>query len=407
MGLEKNNEQHYREVVDKFHDPAADYSMTVRDYVLRPTVAAAAIVITLPNVAEAKGRTYVVKPRGNTSVALTVTIQDQDESEGPGSDIVLTSNDQSVMLYSDGLTWHTRSATDLVGLLVAPLTAVTVGVHISGPWDKGYNTGAFLMAADSSGTALALGTSTTGWCFERINITAAATGSYIFGKYVTIATSAAMLDGFIMGEYVKVSIDHVAYENYAIRGRMCVNVAQSGDTANQFLGVFGAVEFAAAAHALLTTGGGYGVLGTASIAAGGTLDQPLIGGYFECNAESAIAGLTTAVRARMLGFCDFGLDVLCQTSEGIAGIRILTQDAAKLHYGIKFEASAVGGVSRINHAFCFLVADMSDGAYVAATAVTTPETAQGVIKIDCAGTDYYIPFYDAGDIDTEWADVDA
>ena len=36
MGLEQNNEQHYREVVDKFANPFVDYQMTTRDYVLRP-----------------------------------------------------------------------------------------------------------------------------------------------------------------------------------------------------------------------------------------------------------------------------------------------------------------------------------------------------------------------------------
>ncbi len=80
MGLEKNNEQHYREVVDKFHDPAASYAMTVRDYVLRPTVGEAAIVITLPQVSDAKGRFYSIICRGSISAVNTVTIQDSDES---------------------------------------------------------------------------------------------------------------------------------------------------------------------------------------------------------------------------------------------------------------------------------------------------------------------------------------
>ena len=31
MGLEQNNEQHYREVVDKFVDPNANYEMAIYD----------------------------------------------------------------------------------------------------------------------------------------------------------------------------------------------------------------------------------------------------------------------------------------------------------------------------------------------------------------------------------------
>ena len=108
MGLEQNNEQHYRQVVDKFHDPAASYEMTVRDYVLRPTVAAAAIVITLPNVAEANGRFYSIISRGNVSVALPVTIQDNDESEDWLGDIVLNDDGQGCLLYSDGVSWMLR-----------------------------------------------------------------------------------------------------------------------------------------------------------------------------------------------------------------------------------------------------------------------------------------------------------
>ena len=37
MGLEQNNEQHYREVVDKYVNPNANYQMTTRDYVGRPS----------------------------------------------------------------------------------------------------------------------------------------------------------------------------------------------------------------------------------------------------------------------------------------------------------------------------------------------------------------------------------
>ena len=47
---------------------------------------------------------------------------------------------------------------------------------------------------------------------------------------------------------------------------------------------------------------------------------------------------------------------------------------------------------------------MKDGAYATAVAITDADDADGVIKIDVAGTHYYVPFYDASVIDKEWAD---
>lgn len=106
MSLEQNHNQHDREVVDRFHDPSASYQMTTRDYVLRPTPGAngdGAITITLPPVAEAKGRWYSIIAR-NISGG-TITIQDKDDSECWGGDLTMDSTCDRVLAYSDGLTW--------------------------------------------------------------------------------------------------------------------------------------------------------------------------------------------------------------------------------------------------------------------------------------------------------------
>lgn len=107
MGLEQNNEQHYREVVDKFIDPNADIVMTTRDYVVRPSADADSgpIDITLPPVAEAKGRWYSIIVR-NADAVNTVTIQDDDDSECWIGDITLNGKCDRALLYSDGLAWH-------------------------------------------------------------------------------------------------------------------------------------------------------------------------------------------------------------------------------------------------------------------------------------------------------------
>ena len=48
--LEDKYSQHDKVIVDKFHDPEANYTMTVRDYVLRPKANAGTgpIIISLP-----------------------------------------------------------------------------------------------------------------------------------------------------------------------------------------------------------------------------------------------------------------------------------------------------------------------------------------------------------------------
>jgi hypothetical protein len=106
MALEDKNAQHYGEVVDKYNDPEVSYQMTTRDYVLRPQAYAftGLIVITLPPVAEAKGRFYSIIAR-RADVFNTITITDKDDSECWLGDIVLDNKCDRALLYSDGLAW--------------------------------------------------------------------------------------------------------------------------------------------------------------------------------------------------------------------------------------------------------------------------------------------------------------
>lgn len=120
MGLEQNNEQHYREVVDKFHDPNADYEMTTRDYVVRPSAQGVGpITITLPPVAEAKGRWYSIVCRAASGVN-TVTVEDRDDSECWGGDIVMNAACDQALCYSDGLKWYV-------------FTGICLGASTTGP----------------------------------------------------------------------------------------------------------------------------------------------------------------------------------------------------------------------------------------------------------------------------------
>jgi hypothetical protein len=110
-------------VVDKYHSPGANYQMTVRDYVLRPraSVSSGAITITLPPVAEAKGRFYSIMARQANPV-LTITIEDKDDSECWEGDIVFNGKCDRALMYSDGLSWYNLKAEYSPGTTIVPTT---------------------------------------------------------------------------------------------------------------------------------------------------------------------------------------------------------------------------------------------------------------------------------------------
>jgi len=108
MALERLGAQHEMAVVDKYHEPIVSYTMNTRDYVVRPdaVTADAAITITLPPVALAKGRYYSImaKDADNTN---TITIQDNNnDSESWQENVVLNEAGRGAMFYSDGQHWY-------------------------------------------------------------------------------------------------------------------------------------------------------------------------------------------------------------------------------------------------------------------------------------------------------------
>ena len=105
MGLEQNEAQQYRECPDKYIEPNETYQMTTRDYVVRPyTQGEGPIILTLPPVAEAKGRFYSILAR-NASIVNSITITDRDDSECWINDIVMDGKCDRLLAYSDGLAW--------------------------------------------------------------------------------------------------------------------------------------------------------------------------------------------------------------------------------------------------------------------------------------------------------------
>lgn len=124
MSLEDRGAQHDKVVVDKYDDPSADYQMTTYDYVMRPIAngISGAFTLTLPPVAEAKGRFYSIIAR-TADVTNTVTIEDSNnDSECWEGDITLNGKCDKALLYSDGLSWHVISV-----LTYSNQTGVTTG----------------------------------------------------------------------------------------------------------------------------------------------------------------------------------------------------------------------------------------------------------------------------------------
>ena len=277
--------------------------------------------------------------------------------------------------------------------------AMTTGIAFTGVCGAGgsdMDTGQIVIAADASGTALAYGAVDGSYVIERVNVTAGLTGSslrYLIGKYDTYTTSSVFTNGMIMGTYQKITLDHTTLESNAVRGRICIDAAQVSDTSNQHIGVIGQCELAAVAVASASTGLYCGVRGMASSESGCTASAPMNGGYFSTNAKSNIVGEVSAIKARMIGFTDYGLKLHVYTSNATSGICIQTDESAVLPAGIEFTTDGSGSITN-----AFTLPD--DGA-LASDSATSPLTdikntsSTGFIRVDVNGTTRYIALYTA------------
>ena len=122
--LEDKFAQHDKIPGDKYVDPRANYQMRTWDYVMRPTAdgASGAWTLTLPPVAEARGRIYSIICR-NADAVNTITVTDKDDSECWAGDVTLNGKCDRLLAYSDGLAWFVAaSVTTFVGTTPAPDT---------------------------------------------------------------------------------------------------------------------------------------------------------------------------------------------------------------------------------------------------------------------------------------------
>ena len=115
MTLEsKTGRLHADQVIAKVLYPEATVSLTVNDQVVRASTVSGgggAFTITLPSVAEAKGRIYSLYMVARNSTE-DITIQDLGDDAG-FSDVTFNLAADQVTLYSDGFQWLTIASAGL------------------------------------------------------------------------------------------------------------------------------------------------------------------------------------------------------------------------------------------------------------------------------------------------------
>ena len=104
MGLERFPNESL-ETPNKYQDPyGVSYKMSVQDQVVRPNAKPASMTLTLPTVAEAKGKWYSII-LVDTTGGHVCTVTDQGDSEDWKGSIVLPAAKDRLLLYSDGRAW--------------------------------------------------------------------------------------------------------------------------------------------------------------------------------------------------------------------------------------------------------------------------------------------------------------
>jgi len=91
------------QVRDKYEFVTTTLVMDVYDQVVECDSTGGAFTVTLPNVAEAKGKMYSISLIVDNG---DVTIQDNDESRD-WADLVMTAANDYALVYSDGRKWFT------------------------------------------------------------------------------------------------------------------------------------------------------------------------------------------------------------------------------------------------------------------------------------------------------------
>ena len=391
MGLEQNNEQHYREVVDKFHDPFADYQMTTRDYVLRPSTVGAAVTITLPPVAEAKGRFYSIVARTITGV-FYVTVQDNDDSEDWEGDFVLSAAGQAQLLYSDGLKWMLRT---FDGITVGSFNDAIVfeTAMTPGGWDVGVllRHGSMSVPIDY-GIVLA-----NDLVLLETSVEAIATGQWVIGQ-VNQLSSSGTSTGYFLGGYNYILVNHDVGAAFSLYTE--VDITATAALSGNVSGLYS--EMVVAAGAVVTGAGKIsGLLIEMNVVATATVAQPIHGIEVDMrDIKVATAGEKIGIKVTMAGgtgFIDYGMQFSNCFNNATAIINFdLTQGNTACVMLAEAGAHTITNLIQTTGVVTNLLALPAGGtAPVVAAATGAGVAAEGSIAITIGGVTKYLQYFAA------------
>jgi len=358
MSLENVGVLHDGQVIDTYTAPIISYQMTIRDYVVRPS-ASSAITITLPSVAEAKGRFYSIFAR-LASGSNTIIIHDGHDSEG-WTNITLDAADKGVLLYSDGVRWVTALVLSTDNITI--LGSVVAGDGLA---SKVLSSDAYLttrignwVASAALGSAVVFSTDLNHYSDGQLDIFS------VYGESATNLTSAYSAK---CGRYRHV-VNGItcAHETYGLVGQL---VAKNVTFSHLHSGLLGTFECNTActvsAGAAVGCAAVMGRVGGATITIGAT-------GFLACVAAINIATVVTITTGGV--FAAFGCR---KAGSGITFSRALHIEDAL--FALSFKAADAGYAHGI------------------ATSTATPAgaTTHAIqVAVDAAGTPGYIPVYAA------------
>lgn len=291
--------------------------------------------------------------------------------------------------------------------------ACTTAINVSGvQTDETGLTAACLFQHGVYGTPLVYGTQTANLVLKSTCITAAAGSAlYVFGDINRITTSAASA-GYINVAYDYLSVGHDLVNGWATRGRVDIT---AGCALGEQSAILGTLDVAAVA----VTATGAAVLAAGildlQVTAAATIAQEVTCLEIRPRIRADIAGVSSGIRINInceqTNYVDYGLDIRSMSAQQTAAIRILaTPDTNALACGIHLEGqdsstsaitNAVSLVGTITNVLDFDENDGSQGAKVV-QATMDGDVADALLKIDIAGTPYYVPAFNAAGITGEW-----
>ena len=261
-------------------------------------------------------------------------------------------------------------------------------------------------------TEIAYGTITAdNLVLKSTHISAATTAKYIFGDVNFIETSAAST-GYIHVGYNYLSVGHNLANGYATRSRIAMTASSTAGEQVACLATMEVDASVALTGSQLTAG-----LFELNIAATATVDnaahcievRPLVA----ANVDGVTSGIRVNVNCSSDNYVDYGIDIVSMSEHQTAAIRILaTPESNALACGIHIEGQTAGSTSSVTNAISFIgtvtnaldfeAADGTNGAETASATIAGATASDGAIRIDVAGTPYYVPCFTATNTTNSW-----